>query len=62
MTEETAGVDSQPACLDGLTDDYEYLHRELPEVLHKDKMVLYVPGLRNLQVEWVLRPAQKMPD
>ena len=50
MTAETAGMDSQPACLpDGLTDDYEYGHGELPEVLRRDKMTLYVPDLQNFK-------------
>jgi len=49
MAEETAGTDSQPACLlDGLTDDYEYCHEDLPAARHEDKMVLYVLGLREI--------------
>ena len=44
MAEETAGMDSQPACLlDGVTDDYEYWYEDFPEAHHKDKTVLYVP-------------------
>ena len=58
MIEETARIDSQLLCLvDGLTDDYEYWHGELPEALRKDKAVLYVPNLRNFQVELLSHPA-----
>ena len=45
------GIDSDAARLvDGLTDDYEIWHGELPKALHKDKSVLYVPGLRKSKV------------
>ena len=40
-------MDSQPACPDGLTDDYEYWHGELPE-LDKDKKGLCVPVLQDI--------------
>ena len=34
-------------CLsDDLTDDYECLDGELPELPHKDEATLYVPGMR----------------
>ena len=37
------GINSQAACLaDGLTDDYESLHGELHNELHKDETLLYV--------------------
>ena len=63
MAEETAGVGSQPPCLpDGLTDDYEYWHGELPEAFRENKTVLYVLDLRNLQAEWDLGPVQEVPD
>ena len=43
---EMAGLDSQAACLmDGLIDDYELWDGELPEMLLKDKIVMYVLGL-----------------
>ena len=62
VTEESAGIDSQPACLlDGLTDDYEYWLGDLPEEHHGGEM-LYVPDLQNSQVESTLRPAQEVPD
>ena len=50
VTAETAGMDSQPPCLlDGLTDDYEYLHGELAEVCRRDKTGLCVSDLQNFR-------------
>ena len=63
MTEETARIDCQPPRLaDGLTDDYEYWHGELPEALHMDKTALYAPDPQNFEVEWISRPTQEVPD
>ncbi|KAF9779806.1 hypothetical protein BJ322DRAFT_343003 [Thelephora terrestris] len=41
ITTQTAGADSQAACLtDGLTDDYECWYGKLPETSLKDKIVI----------------------
>ena len=37
--------------MDGLADDYECQHEELPQMLNKGKAVLYVPGLRNSEMK-----------
>ena len=44
-------------CLsDDLTDDYECLDGEPPELPHKDEAVLYVPGLRvQMRGDLILR-------
>jgi len=62
-TEETAGMDSQSACiLDGVTDDYEDWDGDLSEAQNEDKAVPYVPDLRNARVELTSRSTQEVLD
>ena len=54
----TAGVDSKAAPLiDELADDYEFWHGDITETLHKENLVLYVPGLWDFSGGKVSRPA-----
>ena len=63
MAEETIETDSQPAYIaDELTDDYERWDCELPETLHRDKTILYVPDPWDFLVGWVSRPTQEVPN